>query len=141
LKLLRKTKWSGLLAPACRRPELGSASGFYKVAIGVFVGGVRSTLSARSIEFRSAMGLARSGASTFLPGRIYGIMTMANKNLQLRNAARSDRQRAPPVQIAKQSAPLTSPEAIRAMMETILHILPKDPGEKPAKKVKARVSP
>ena len=38
--------------------------------------------------------------------------------------------------IATQSAPLTRPEAIRAMMETILHILPKDLGEKPAKKVK-----
>jgi hypothetical protein len=37
--------------------------------------------------------------------------------------------------IAQQSAPLTRPEAIRAMMETILH-LAKDPGEKPAKKRK-----
>ena len=35
--------------------------------------------------------------------------------------------------IAKQSAPLTRPEAIRAMMETILHILSKDTGEKPKK--------
>ena len=34
--------------------------------------------------------------------------------------------------IAKQNAPLTRPEAIRAMMETILHIL----GEKPTKKAK-----
>jgi hypothetical protein len=34
--------------------------------------------------------------------------------------------------IAKQSQPLTRPEAIRAMMETILHILSKDQGEKPA---------
>jgi hypothetical protein len=34
--------------------------------------------------------------------------------------------------ISKQAAPLTRPEAIRAMMETILHILSKDPGEKPA---------
>jgi len=33
--------------------------------------------------------------------------------------------------IASQNAPLTRPEAIRAMMETILHILSKDPGEKP----------
>ena len=40
--------------------------------------------------------------------------------------------------IAKQSRPLTRPEAIRAMMETILHILSKDTGEKPAKKAKAR---
>ena len=40
--------------------------------------------------------------------------------------------------IAQQSSPLTRPEAIRAMMETILHILAKDPGEKPAKKAKNR---
>jgi hypothetical protein len=38
--------------------------------------------------------------------------------------------------IAKQNAPLTRSEAIRAMMETILHILSKDVGEKPAKKAK-----
>jgi hypothetical protein len=40
--------------------------------------------------------------------------------------------------IAKQNQPLTRPEAIRAMMETILHILSKDRGEKPAKKAKIR---
>ena len=40
--------------------------------------------------------------------------------------------------IAKQDAPVTRPEAIRAMMETILHILSKDPGEKPPKKAKGR---
>jgi hypothetical protein len=40
--------------------------------------------------------------------------------------------------IAKQNAPLTRPEAIRAMMETILHILSKDPGEKPPKKAKGK---
>ena len=40
--------------------------------------------------------------------------------------------------IAKQNASLTRPEAIRAMMETILHILSKDPGEKPPKKAKVR---
>ena len=40
--------------------------------------------------------------------------------------------------IAKQDASLTRPEAIRAMMETILHILSKDPGEKPPKKAKGR---
>jgi len=40
--------------------------------------------------------------------------------------------------IAKQSAPMTRPKAIRAMMETILHILSKDPGEKPPKKAKGR---
>ena len=38
--------------------------------------------------------------------------------------------------IDKQNASLTRPEAIRAMMETILHILSKDSGEKPAKKAK-----
>jgi hypothetical protein len=35
--------------------------------------------------------------------------------------------------IKKQNGPLTRPEAIRAMMETILHILSKDTGEKPAR--------
>jgi hypothetical protein len=40
--------------------------------------------------------------------------------------------------ITKQDASLTRPEAIRAMMETILHILSKDTGEKPAKKAKIR---
>ena len=40
--------------------------------------------------------------------------------------------------IAKQSTPVTRPEAIRAMMETILHILSKDTGEKPIKKVQAK---
>jgi hypothetical protein len=38
--------------------------------------------------------------------------------------------------IAKQDPPVTRPEAIRAMMETILHILSKDVGEKPPKKAK-----
>jgi hypothetical protein len=53
--------------------------------------------------------------------------------------------RVPPAQlaaldawIAKQSAPLTRPEAIRAMMDTILHILSKDTGEKPTKKAKGK---
>jgi hypothetical protein len=40
--------------------------------------------------------------------------------------------------IAKQNQPLTRPEAIRAMMETILHILSKDRAEQPAKKAKVR---
>lgn len=35
--------------------------------------------------------------------------------------------------IDKQNASLTRPEAIRAMMETILHIVSKDQGEKPKK--------
>jgi hypothetical protein len=35
--------------------------------------------------------------------------------------------------IDKQEASLTRPEAIRAMMETILHILSKDAGERPKK--------
>ena len=40
--------------------------------------------------------------------------------------------------IAHQATPITRPEAIRAMMETILHILSKDRGEKPAKKARIR---
>ena len=40
--------------------------------------------------------------------------------------------------IDKQDASLTRPEAIRAMMETMLHILSKDTGEKPAKKGKRK---
>jgi hypothetical protein len=40
--------------------------------------------------------------------------------------------------IAKQNASMTCPEAIRAMMETILHILSKGAGEKPTKKVKVK---
>jgi hypothetical protein len=35
--------------------------------------------------------------------------------------------------IAKQTQPVSRPEAIRAMMETVLHILSNDQGEKPAK--------
>jgi hypothetical protein len=38
--------------------------------------------------------------------------------------------------IAKQSKPPTRPEAIRGMMETVLHILSKDRGEKPKEKRK-----
>lgn len=37
-----------------------------------------------------------------------------------------------------ETAPVTRPEAIRAMIETVLHILSKDPGEKPAKKAKTK---
>ena len=40
--------------------------------------------------------------------------------------------------IAQQDAPLTRPEAIRAMMETILHILSKDLGERPARMAKGK---
>jgi hypothetical protein len=40
--------------------------------------------------------------------------------------------------IDKQDVSLTRPEAIRAMMETMLHILSKDTGEKPTKKAKGR---
>jgi hypothetical protein len=40
--------------------------------------------------------------------------------------------------IDKQEASLTRPEAIRAMMETVLHILSKDLGEKPKKKGKGK---
>jgi hypothetical protein len=38
----------------------------------------------------------------------------------------------------KQDASLTRPEAIRAMMETVLHILSEDRSEKPAKKAKGK---
>jgi hypothetical protein len=38
--------------------------------------------------------------------------------------------------IAQQTTPLTRPEAIRAMMETILHTLSENTEEKPAKKAK-----
>jgi hypothetical protein len=38
--------------------------------------------------------------------------------------------------IAAQNPPPTRPEAIRGMMETVLHILSKDSGEKPIKKMK-----
>ena len=39
---------------------------------------------------------------------------------------------------AKQTPPVTRPEAIRDMIDAMLHILSKDPGEKPAKKAKIR---
>ncbi len=39
---------------------------------------------------------------------------------------------------AKQDPPVTRPEAIRGMIGAMLHILAKDPGEKPAKKAKAK---
>ena len=39
---------------------------------------------------------------------------------------------------AKQAPPVTRPEAIRGMIDAMLHILSKDPGEKPAKKAKIR---
>jgi hypothetical protein len=39
---------------------------------------------------------------------------------------------------AKQKPPVTRPEAIRGMIAAMLHILSKDPGEKPAKKAKIR---
>jgi hypothetical protein len=39
---------------------------------------------------------------------------------------------------AKQEPPVTRPEAIRGMIDAMLHILAKDPGDKPAKKAKIR---
>jgi hypothetical protein len=39
---------------------------------------------------------------------------------------------------AKQVPPVTRPEAIRGMIDTMLHIIAKDPGEKPAKKARTR---
>ncbi len=40
--------------------------------------------------------------------------------------------------IKKQEIPPTRPEAIRGMIDAMLHILAKDPGEKPARKAKAK---
>ena len=39
---------------------------------------------------------------------------------------------------ATQEPPVTRPEAIRGMVDAMLHILAKDPDEKPAKKAKAK---
>lgn len=39
---------------------------------------------------------------------------------------------------AKQNPPVTRPEAIRGMIDMMLHILSKDTGEKPAKKAKGK---
>ena len=39
---------------------------------------------------------------------------------------------------AKQNPPVTRPEAIRGMIDAMLHILSKDPGDKPAKKARTR---
>jgi len=40
--------------------------------------------------------------------------------------------------IAAQGMPMTRPEAIRAMVDAVLVIVAKDPGEKPAKKAKGK---
>ena len=40
--------------------------------------------------------------------------------------------------IAEQDAPMTRPEAIRAMLDAVLVIVMKDPGAKPAKKARTR---
>jgi hypothetical protein len=42
------------------------------------------------------------------------------------------------VALKLQEPPVTRPEAIRGMIDAMLHILAKDPGEKPAKKAKTR---
>jgi len=39
---------------------------------------------------------------------------------------------------AKQTPPVTRPQAIRGMIDAMLHILSKDPGEPPTKKPKKR---
>jgi hypothetical protein len=39
---------------------------------------------------------------------------------------------------AKQDPPVTRPQAIRGMIDTMLHILSKDPGEKSVKKPRVR---
>jgi hypothetical protein len=50
----------------------------------------------------------------------------------------SDQLKAIDAWAAKQEPPVTRPEAIRGMIDAMLHILAKDPGEKPAKKAKIR---
>jgi len=50
----------------------------------------------------------------------------------------SDQLKAIDAWAAKQEPPVTRPEAIRGMIDAMLHILAKDPGEKPAKKAKTR---
>jgi hypothetical protein len=40
--------------------------------------------------------------------------------------------------ITKQEKPYTRPEAVRGMIDTMLHILSKDPGEKRVKKARTR---
>jgi hypothetical protein len=50
----------------------------------------------------------------------------------------SDQMKAIDAWAAKQEPPVTRPEAIRGMIDAMLHILAKDPGEKPAKKVTIR---
>ena len=40
--------------------------------------------------------------------------------------------------IAKQNAPMTRPEAIRAMLDAVLVIVSKDRGDKPTKKARIR---
>ena len=51
---------------------------------------------------------------------------------------RPDAQRFPDDTTSGLTKPLDRTEAIRAMMETILHIMSKDLGEKPAKKARIR---
>jgi|SRR5450755_891253 hypothetical protein len=122
---------------------------------GVFVGGVLCTLSAWVIGFDSVVVRVRAGAEVTASPRL------ANVIPQFYGKANCDRKETPgpaptgkgvPVVVRLQppqlsaldawigalDASLTRPEAIRAMMETILHILSKDRGEKPAKKAKIR---
>ena len=46
--------------------------------------------------------------------------------------------RAIDVWASQQTPPITRPEAIRGMVDAMLHILSKDTGEKPAKKAKGK---
>jgi hypothetical protein len=50
----------------------------------------------------------------------------------------SDQLKAIDAWAAKQEPPVTRPEAIRGMIDAMLHILAKDPGEKPTKKARIR---
>jgi hypothetical protein len=122
---------------------------------GVFVGGVLCMLSAWVIGFDSVVVRVRAGAEVTASPRLANVIPqfMAKQTV----IAKKRRGPAPtgkgvpvvvrlqPPQlsaldawIGAQDASLTRPEAIRAMMETILHILSKDRGEKPAKKAKIR---
>jgi hypothetical protein len=56
--------------------------------------------------------------------------TLVGVRLQLRQIQAID------AWAAKQVPPVTRPEVIRGMIDAMLHILSKDPGEKPGKKAK-----
>jgi hypothetical protein len=122
----------------------------------VFVGGVLNTRSAWVMDLSPFVARVRAGAEVSPSPRLASVLT---RFLMKRQTVITKKRRGPaptgkgtlvgvrlqPAQlealdawIAKQNQRLTRPEAIRAMMETILHILSKDTGEKPAKKGKRK---